>query len=176
MTTWMVLGAIAAIAIILLTLGTLLWVRLSGYRCVPVRGSGTTSEFPLTPLGPMARLLADEDLDFLRRFQACRPQLAARWERDRRRIFRLYLRDAASDFHRMHAQARLLVANAPEEYAGLVSLLMRQQATFWRTLIVIELRLTLSGLGFGKLDGGKIAASIEAMRAELSRSIAPASA
>jgi hypothetical protein len=176
MTTWMAAGAVAAIAIIFVMLGTLLWVRLSGYRRAPARGCGTTGESGLTPLGPMARLLAEEDLDFLRRYEKCRPRLAARWERDRRRIFRLYLREAAADFHRMHAQARLLVADAPEQHADLVGVLMRQQATFWRTLMLIELRLAFSGLGLGKLDSGKIAASLEAMRADLNRSMAAASA
>jgi hypothetical protein len=124
----------------------------------------------------MARLSADEDLEFLKQFENCRPHIVERWERERRRIFRLYLREAAADFHRMHAEARQLLAGAPEQYSDLVGLLMRQQVTFWRTLSAIELRLMLNALGFGKLDGARISSLIESMRAEVNRSITPASA
>jgi hypothetical protein len=175
----LIAGGVAGIT--LFTLGALLWVRLSGYRCSPARDTVLNSEFSLTRLDPMARLAADEDLEFLKQFDTCRPRLVERWERDRRRIFRLYLSDAAGDFHRMHAEARRLMADAPEQYSDLVGVLMRQQVTFWRILTVIELRLLFSGLGFGKLevaklDGARIAAALEGMRAEVSRSISPASA
>jgi hypothetical protein len=128
----------------------------------------------------MARLLGDEDLDFLRQFSHCRPQLAERWERERRQIFRLYLREAAAEFQRLHAAARLLVAQAPEEHAGLVGKLLRQQVTFWRTLAVIELRLTLGDLALGKLglskaDVAKVVALIETVKAEAHPSLRPAS-
>jgi hypothetical protein len=172
--------AASVVVITLFTLGALLWVRLSGYRS-PARGAVSNSELTWTGLDPMARLAADEDLEFLKQFENCRPRIVERWERDRRRIFRLYLREAAGDFHRMHAEARRLVAGAPEQYADLVGLLMRQQVTFWRTLTMIELRLVLHGLGFGtlggaKLDGVRVSSLIEGMRTEVRRSIALASA
>ena len=176
MNTWIAVGLLSTFGITLCTLWALFWVRLSGYRASPGRDSGLDSEFSLTRLSPMARLLGDEDLDFLRQFEQCRPRIVDRWDRDRRRIFRLYLREAASDFRRMHARARTLVAHAPEQQADLVGLLMRQQLTFWRALIGIELRLTFSGLGFGKVDGSRIANLLEAMQLEVNRSIAPASA
>jgi hypothetical protein len=176
MTTWMAAGAIAVIGITLFTLGTLLWVRLSGYCRAQARGCGSGSELTSAHFHPMARLLADEDLDFLRQFEKCRPGIVTRWDRDRRRIFRLYLREAAADFQEMHAEARRLAANAPEHEADLVGLLLRQQVTFWRTMTVIELRLTFSSLGFGKLDGSSIASLLESMRVEVNRALAPASA
>jgi hypothetical protein len=165
----------SVVGAMLLAWGTLLWVRLSGYRGAPSSDAPQT-ELTASDYRPMARLMSEEDLDFLRQFAGCRPQLAARWERERRRIFRLYLREAAADFRRMHAEARLLLAGAPEQYSDLVGVLMRQQVTFWRTLSVIETRLALNTLGLGKIDGSRIAALIEAMRAEVNRSVTPVSA
>jgi hypothetical protein len=178
MTSWIATLAIGAIGTILLGLGTLLWVRLSGYRRPSGHGSAAASEPLLASYDPMARLLRDEDLDFLRQFTNCRPKLATQWERDRKHIFRLYLRLAAADFQRLHADLRLRVANAPEDQAALVGVLMRQQVTFWRTLTLIELRLALSGLPFGMMslrtvDARKIVALIEAIKAEAQRSLAP---
>jgi hypothetical protein len=167
MSTWVAAG----LGIALLTLAALLWVHLSGYRSSPARGAVVGSEVTLTQLQPMTRLVADEDLEFLKQFENCRPRIVERWEQDRRRIFRLYLREASVDFYLMHAKARQMIANAPEQEAAMVGLLMRQQLTFWRTLTFIELRLVLSGLGFGKLDGARIAALIEGMQAEINRAI-----
>jgi hypothetical protein len=176
MTTWIAVGAMSAAGIFLFALAALLWVRLSGYRTAPAFDAESGSEFTLNRYRPIARLLAEEDLDFLRQFESCRPQITARWARDRRRILRLYLHQAAADFRRLHAEARSLVANAPEQHADLVGVVMRQQVTFWRILGVIELRLALSGLGLGKVDGSKILATIEAMQAEVRRSMTPISA
>ena len=48
-----------------------------------------------------------------------RPETGARLRRERRRIFRLYLRALAVDFRSLHAAARKLVADAPERHADL---------------------------------------------------------
>ena len=42
-----------------------------------------------------------------------------------RRIIRLYLKELAADFHRLHAKARVLVAESPEQYAGSGALLVQ---------------------------------------------------
>ena len=123
---------------------------------------------------PMARLLAREDLEFLRDTVGART--AARWARSRRRIFRLYLRDLASDFGSLHAEARALVAESPEQYAHLVAVLMRQQITFLRAMAEIEIRLALSPVGLARVDPRKLIQAIEAMRHELELSVNLASA
>ena len=49
------------------------------------------AEFSLERYQPMGRLLGDEDLLFLKSQPGYRSELGSRWERERRRIFRLYL-------------------------------------------------------------------------------------
>jgi len=180
MTPWVPAIAICGIGVMLLGLGILLWVRLNGYRRSSARGTAAAGEFSPARFDPMTRLLGDEDLEFLRQFSNCKPELAKQWERERRQIFRLYLREAATEFQRLHAAARLLAANAPEEHADLVGKLMRQQVTFWSTLAKIELRLALGelplgGLGLGKIDVRKIVALIEAMQADVRPGLVQAS-
>ncbi len=133
--------------------------------------------FTLARYEPLARLLADDDTEFLRRQHNC-PQLLARWKRARVRIVRLYLSDLAADFRSLHAEARALAAESPEQYSELVGVLMRQQVTFWRVMADAELRLTLSWLGLENIHLERIAAhrlveQIAAMQVEIARTSAP---
>jgi len=55
----------------------------------------------------MTRLLGSEDLDFLKAQVGYTPELGRKFSRDRRRIFRLYLRELSADFQRLHQHAAL---------------------------------------------------------------------
>lgn len=128
------------------------WVahRLLRYRDPqPVQEtlSEVSRETRLDRYRPMTRLLDSEDLNFLASQPGYRPEMRARLESSRRRIFRMYLAELSADFHHLHAAARRMVAEAPEQHAELVPVLLRQQIAFWRALAAIELRLALSWTG-----------------------------
>jgi hypothetical protein len=129
--------------------------------------------FSLERYEPMSRLLAEEDFLFLAAQPGYRPEMGAKLRRERRRIFRLYLRELAQDFHGLHRQARALVAESHAEHSGLVGLLMHQQITFWRAMAGIELRLAASRLNLANVDVRGLLDSIEAMRLDLARLAAP---
>lgn len=169
---WLALWTIAAVACALAAVGLWGWKGLRAYRRSSQTDDHFADGFSPARYEPMARLLSADDLDFLRGIPGRGPELAARWERDRRRIFRQYLSDLASDFQRLHADARALVAQSPEQYSGLVDVLVRQQFTFWRLRAGIELRLVLSRLGIGQIDTERLVGAIEAMRAEIARAAA----
>src|SRR3982074_1379023 len=63
------------------------------------------AEFSLDRYQPMGRLLGDEDLLFLKSQPGYRPEIGARWKRQRRQIFRFYLNELKGDFRHLHAQA-----------------------------------------------------------------------
>jgi hypothetical protein len=170
MTELLAVSAIAAAASSVASMGIWSWTRLHPRR----NSRGVCDEFSMEHYEPMARLLAREDVEYLRDKVGART--AARWARSRRRIFRLYLRDLASDFGRLHAEARLLVAESPEQYAHLVGMLMRQQITFLRTMAEIEIRLALSPVGLVRVEPRKLIQAIEAMRRELELSVSLAAA
>ena len=171
---------IAVITILLvglgvLTLGLLVWMRLGVYRNSSA-GVDAEEPFSLARYEPMLRVLAREDADFLRRETDCPPEAVAQWERDRRRIFRMYLKDLSADFRRLHAQARALMAESPEQNSDLVQVLLRHQVYFWRLMAGVELRLTLSSVGLAQVDPRRLVEAMEGMHSEISRLSAPAAA
>ncbi|MBV9397899.1 MAG: hypothetical protein JO062_07960 [Bryobacterales bacterium] len=119
----------------------------------------------------MARLLQDDDLDFLRQRVCPRAGIVERWDRARRQVFRLYLNDLASDFRGLHAEARALVAESPEQYSDLVGVLMRQQIAFWRAMAGIRVRLMANALGFGHVDARPLVNALDGMQLEIERSV-----
>jgi hypothetical protein len=128
-----------------------------------------SANFSLDRYQPMAALLADDDLAFLKAQPGYRTAMGARWERERRRLFRLYLHELKSDFRRLHTQAREMVAQSGAESAGLVEVLMKQQMIFLRATTALEFRLALQAMGIGKVDVGPFMQLIEAMRVDLAQ-------
>lgn len=127
------------------------------------------AEFSRARYEPMARLMSDEDLVFLKSQPGFRPELGKKYNRERRRIFRLYLQELAWDFHRLHAHAREIVAGLPAEHSPLVGILMRQQVRFWYELAAIELRLSLNLVGAGAFDARKLVDAVANMHMEIGR-------
>ena len=135
-----------------------------------------SAKFSLDRYQPMAGLLADDDLVFLKAQPGYRAEMGVRWKRERRRIFRLYLGELKNDFRRLHAQAREMVAQSGADSADLVTVLMKQQTAFWRATLALEFRLTLESMGIGKVDVAPFMQLIEAMRVDLAQRTAPLTA
>ncbi len=152
-----------AVAVLLLAFLTFKMLR---YRNALSRNF-SFNDFSMVRYQPMTRLLVSDDLDFLAAQPGCRPETLARLRRDRRRIFRMYLRDLAADFQALHAEARKMAASSPEPQTQLIASLLRQQFTFWFALLAIETRLLLPQAG--GLDIGELIASVEALRVDVAR-------
>jgi hypothetical protein len=129
--------------------------------------------FSLARYEPMGRLMCDEDLEFLKAQPGYTPEIGREFSRERRRIFRQYLRELAGDFHRLHAHARVAVASLSAEHAPLVGMLFRRQIRFRYEMAAIELRLSLSWLGKGSLDARGLIEALASMQAEVGRVAAP---
>jgi hypothetical protein len=134
------------------------------------------AEFSIARYEPMGRLMCDEDLEFLKAQPGYTAEIGKEFSRERRRIFRLYLRDLAGEFRRLHAHARAVVASLSAEHSPLVGLLLRQQARFWYEMAAVELRLSLSWAGKGSLDARGLIEALATMQAEISRVAAPSMA
>jgi hypothetical protein len=117
----------------------------------------------------MARLMADEDLAFLRAQPGYRPEIGRKFSRERRRILRLYLQELACDFHRLHAHARALVAALPADNSPLVGMLLRQQVRFWYEMAAIELRLSLDLMPATPVHVRSFVDTLATMHAEIGR-------
>jgi hypothetical protein len=151
--------------------------RLWSYRSSNVEmsaeeGLGVNGvEFSYARYEPMARLMNDEDLLFLKAQPGFRPGIAKKFTRERRRIFRLYLQELALDFHRLHAHAREIVAGLPAENSQLVGMLIRQKFRFWYEMTALELRLSLNMPAV--VNARALIDVLAAMHAEISRVAVP---
>lgn len=176
----MTLGLVLAWVITVGSLAGLLWwlTRLAQRRrhLTAWLDGDASVNFSLDRYQPMAALLADDDLVFLQAQPGYRAAMGARWKRERRRLFRRYLRELKSDFRRLHAQAREMVAQSGAESAGLVEVLMKQQMIFLRATTALEFRLALQAMGIGKVDVAPFMQLIEAMRVDLAQRTGPLTA
>jgi len=118
---------------------------------------------------PMNVLLSLDEENFLATLPGYRPEMRTRFRRDRRRIFRMYLRDLRRDFGRLHSQARALAAHSGAEGAGLVSALLRQQVAFWASLAMLEVRLALHWAGADSVAVRDAVECVERMRLNVSQ-------
>ena len=159
------------------SLAGLIWVLtrmiLRRRRSSAALDSDDTAGFSLDRYQPMARLMAEEDLVFLKSQPGYRAEMGERWKRERRRIFRLYLAELKADFRKLHAHARELVAGSGADSAALVEVLIKQQLTFLMATTALEFRLALQQIGIGKVDITPLIELVEAMRMDLAQRTAP---
>ena len=165
MTMWFGLGWSVTLGSVVVLLGVIAWLRFRqqphGYN---TDENAAQAGFSLERYRPMERLLSAEDLRFLQSQPGFHPAMAARLKRERRRIVRLYLRDLKRDFRHLHAEARLFIAHGDAAAGELVPVLMRQQATFVRATVLLEIRLALSALGLGTPDVRPLLRLVDAAR------------
>ena len=167
---------VVAWAVTIGSLTVLLWVltrMLLRRRSSAALDSDETADFSLDRYQPMGRLMAEEDLAFLKSRPGYRAEIGARWKRERRRIFRMYLAELKADFRRLHAHARELVAASGADSAALVEVLMKQQFTFLMATTALEFRLALQWIGVGRVDITPLIELVEAMRMDLVQRTAP---
>jgi hypothetical protein len=158
------------------SLTLLLWVlarMILRRRSSAALDSDDTAGFSLDRYQPMGRLMAEDDLVFLKSQPGYRAEMGERWKRERRRIFRLYLAELKADFHRLHAHARQLVAASGADSAPVLEVLVKQQFTFMMATTSLEFRLALQWIGIGKVDITALIQMVEAMRVDLSQRTAP---
>jgi hypothetical protein len=158
---WLVGGSCLALGSAAATF-SLIWAKR--YRSFDSNDAARES-FSLARYEPMKRLLSEEDFEFLSRKPGVRPAMVRRLRAQRRRVFRAYLAELASDFNRLHRDARLMVATAPEEYSGLVGTLIGIQIRFWRALAAAEIHLTMHAVGAGRIDVSALLGPLEALHA-----------
>ena len=176
MTGWVAAGwvvTVGSLAVLSTAIGRIWWQR-RGKR--EVDDVGESSGFSISRYQPMEHLLSEEDFAFLESQPGYEPRIGARWKRERRRIFRLYLGELKRDFRQLHAENRVMAANAGAESAELVGILMRQQVAFWRAVAGLELRLALRAAGIGRVDVRPLLQLIEAMRVNVARFSEPRTA
>jgi hypothetical protein len=160
MSTWYVF-----VLAVIIVLGGLSWL---------IRRLVTTPELPcdldwvdkfsINRYRPMQRLLSEADSDFL--LQECgydkrvmRAVLA-----QRRRLFRVYLRNLNRDFGRLHYAARLLLLDSPVDRPELAQQLVQMRVAFFWAVLGVHYRLVLHAAGIGNVDVRGLLNAVEGLR------------
>lgn len=135
-------------------------------------GEHPAEEFDAARYEPMARLLDPQEAAFLAGQPGIDAGAVAAFRRERRRVFRAYLRELGADFSSLHAQARQLVAASPEKHSELVGMLLRQQVRFWLALAGVEVQLLLDAAGLGAVNPAGLLATVDGLSAAVHRATA----
>jgi hypothetical protein len=165
LTSVVLLAAVAfGVAGVALLLG-----RLHAYR-----GQDTENKNGYSPAyyEPMRQLLDPQDVDFLASQPGVGRDQISEFNRNRRKIFRMYLRELAADFRALHRQARELVAASPEKSGDLVEMLLRQQVRFWMGLVAIEMQLAMESAGLGAVNPKRLLETVDALHAAVTHATA----
>lgn len=162
---WIPIAALAGECLLAMVIFLLAVVagRLLYYRGAALAVPFAPGDFSITRYEPMMRLLSEDDFRFLASQPGYRPHIGARLRRARQRIFRMYLRELAFDFQRLHAAALALVAGSPVG-SELTGLLIRYQLRFWWRITVIELHLLAPAARVPRFDMSPLLRPMELMQ------------
>ena len=153
-------------ALVLIASALFIWTVASSTRVRGVDPDWLRS-FSLATYRPMARLLSEDDIRFLKSQPGYEPKMEKVLRSGRRRIFRTYLRSLGLDFNRLHLALRLVVLHSPEDRPDLAAALIKQKLLFFAGLVAVHVRLQLYGLGIGTVDVSHLLATLDTMRSEL---------
>jgi hypothetical protein len=112
---------------------------------------------------PMLRLLSEEDIAIA----AGNPKLIRSLRRQRREIFRGYLRCLTKDYGRLLTGIRLAMVNSGVDRPDLAQALVRNQMVFAAALCRIQIRLMMHTAGFGQVDVSRLVGALDTLRAQV---------
>src|SRR5271154_4521567 len=164
------LAAMGAVAVVLLSVFAILFLRLAS-RFDPAAEPGWMESFSLDRYAPMERLLDASDFEFLAKRSPGNPRLAKKLLAERRGIFREYLSMLVRDFNELHLRAKEMLVGAPEDRPEFAGELFRQQLRFYISVCLIRCKVTLYPLGWTALDVPRLLGALERLRAELHTSL-----
>ena len=170
----MTLQAMAATAAVLMLSSCVLYfVRRLGAETqrLPVT-TEWLSELSAERYLPMTRLLESTDFQFLREQKGYTPEMGKRLRRQRADAFRGYLRLLESDFNRVAAALRLILAQSGHDRPELSGTLLHRRLTFACRVVEVQLRLALFLRGWDGVDGAELIRMFEGMRLDL-RTLVP---
>src|SRR5271154_7503100 len=138
---------IIAIGLLLACFAGLFWrlaSRFDAQQCTPE----WLDRFSLESYAPMERLLEKSDLAFLASQPGYRPEIGKRLMRERRKIFRAYLRLLVRDFNQLIGIGKLMVVYSNRDQQEFALSLRRQQAVFYTRVALLQLQLALDPMGW----------------------------
>jgi hypothetical protein len=157
--------------------GILILRRVSPSTTVNACDKAWLDEFSVASYGPMLRLLAEDDFDYLKSQLGFNSRALRKVRANRRAIFRSYLKGLIGDFNRLHLFARMVLLYARRDRPELASALVKQRLTFACAIAQVEFKLALHAVGVGTVDVRNLLDIIDTLRINVDEfAAAPAAA
>ena len=134
---------------------------------------GWLEEFSASTYRPMTRLLSEDDFRFLSKQAGYTPEIGKRLRKERRLVFRAYLRNLIRDFNRLYSGAAMLIVYSETDRPELASSLLLIRANFYYALSLVQVRLVLHAVGLEMIDVTPMLQSLEFLQVKV-RSLKPA--
>lgn len=158
---WMLFGTCVTVV---LAFAGVVWLRVRTGSEFGSREWEDALSFSIDRYRPMERLLCLDDAEFLRNQPGFESSMLVSLRRDRRRVFRSYLRSIRRDFEGLYLAARQSVLLNELNNTGLLQAVIRQRMLFYFAFGLVEARLALYTLGLGTVDVRPVLDLVEAMR------------
>lgn len=125
------------------------------------------NELSIERYRPMARLLDQDETEFLAGHRSYTPEMAARLRRQRCQVFREYLRYLSDDFRRVSMAMGVLMVQSRYDRPDLARALIRRRLAFAIRLALIRIRLLLYCRGCCRVDGSALVQTFDGLRLDL---------
>lgn len=125
------------------------------------------SRFSVADYDPMDVLLAEDDFAFLSRQPGFDLSLYKKLRRERLRIFRQYLNRLITDYNRLHAAARLLIAETQQDQSEAMQRLISLKFKFALAVFHAEASYLLCCIGFRTLGARTLLLRLEQLSQEV---------
>jgi hypothetical protein len=159
--TVLLIGAAVVLALVLAVVALLR--RL--VNCTPTESS-VPSDLSWKHYRPIERLLDPADFQYLRDRGISEAKIA-KLRKERRKLYRMCLRSLAQDFTKLHNALKLVVVYSRSDRPDLVALLAQQRTTFYRNVMLVEIRLTLHAFGFERMPQLNLLEPLEVLQQQL---------
>jgi hypothetical protein len=152
----------------------ILFRKLIHFERVKTEPSYRLQEISICKYRPIQTLFDDRDYAFLRSQAGYTRNLERRLRLQRRRIFRLYLRDMKRDFSNLHWGLKLLMAEEGHDRPDMARMLLKQRAMFLFGTISAQIGVFLNVFGIGRVDVGPMVRALATLHTQLQADSVPA--
>jgi hypothetical protein len=161
-----------AVALLIVAAVAIVYRRFTAPATLPVTAAWI-DELSVDRYQPMRRLLARDDLGYLRSRPGFTARTAADFRRERCRIFQSYLECLHSDFQRVCMALKIVMVQSRYDRPDLAALLIHSQRAFVFGLMMVHGRMLLYRWGLGSVEVSGLLKLFDTARIEL-RSLVPA--
>jgi hypothetical protein len=125
------------------------------------------ANFSIASYEPMHALLCDEDFAFLSQQPGFDLPLYRKLRKERLRIFRQYMNRLITDYNRLHAGARILLASTSYDQSDMMTRLIWLKLKFSKAVLHAEMNYLLCCVGFQTLTVRALIKRLEELSAQV---------